>query len=116
MLSGTLRARYLKLFEEIGDRHTSMSMIMLGKLDEAETVLRRRERRGTMRTSERTTFTWNVRMALLSYYRGDLDKLVHYCLANVPLTVRVPHVWFLSIYLFHHTQLVRPHRPSFDYR
>lgn len=62
-LSQSLRAKSLKVFEEIASRHLSTAALHLGRLEEADELFRRAEARGLV-VNERSLVSMAARRGL----------------------------------------------------
>lgn len=110
-----MRGKNMKIFQEIAQRHMSISLIFMQRYDEAERIQLEMEQQGTKTLSERSAFTWDVRYALLHYYKAEYDLSLKHARATLVNLDRMTTVWFIGIYFFCLTVVVRESRRGFSF-
>ena len=65
------------------------------------------EEQGTKNISDRAQMMWGVRYALLHAYRSEFDLALKYARSVMPFIPTMTNVWFLGVYFFSLTYVVR---------
>lgn len=96
VLGQSMRAKSLKLFEEIALRQQATSLILMGRLEDAEAVQRLAIERGVATNTERYAAGWHTRNAMLRLYQGDIDAAIGH-VAQAKINSMPGAIWFFAL-------------------